>query len=158
VTQDGAREFRTTVGGAKNGGVSIELPFDANEAWGAKTRHHVSGTVNGMKVRGPLTEDAGSYRLILGPAWCRDCGVGPGDEASVVLWAEGPQLEGLAPDLVAALEVDPAALEFWQGLATFYRKAYLKWIDGASRRPEVRKERLRELVRLLKAGKRERQR
>ena len=76
----------------------------------------------------------------------------------MVLWPEGPQAEALPPDLLAALEAAPAAFEFWQGLATFYRKAYLTWINGASRRPALREERLRELVALLKAGKKQRER
>jgi hypothetical protein len=37
-------------------------------------------------------------------------------------------------------------------LAQFYTKAYLKWIDGTSRRPELRAERIAEVVQLLEAG------
>ena len=61
-------------------------------------------------------------------------------------------------DLLVALQAESAALVFWQGLATFYRKAYLTWINGASRHPALRDERLRELVALLNAGKKQRER
>ena len=74
----------------------------------------------------------------------------------VVLAAEGPQRDSLPPDLAAALEAEPEAGAFFDSLATFYRKGYLRWLDGASRRPVVREERIKELVALLKAGKKTR--
>ena len=39
---------------------------------------------------------------------------------------------------------------------TFYRKAYLRWIDGTKRRPDVRARRIAEMVELLEAGRKER--
>lgn len=155
---DNQREFMATLRDGKTGGFDIDLPFDANEAWGAKPVHHIAGTLSDVKVRGPLSYEDGTYRLRLGKAWRRDCPFAPGDEVSAVLWAEGPQADGLPEDLVAALEAEPAAFAFWQGLATFYRKAYLTWINGAFRRPALREERLRELLALLKAGKKQRDR
>ena len=59
----------------------------------------------------------------------------------------------LAPDVAAALEDEPAAGEFFDALAQFYRRAYLRWIDGTKRRPEVRQERIAEMVEFLKAGR-----
>jgi hypothetical protein len=155
---DGSHSFNATLQVGKTGGFDIDLPFDANEAWGVKAPHHIAGTVSGVKMRGPLSMENSTYRLKLGPAWRRDCPLAPGEEVSVVLWPEGPQTDALPPDLLAALEAGPDALAFWQGLATFYRKAYLTWINGASRRPSLREERLRELVALLKAGKKQRER
>jgi hypothetical protein len=155
---DGSHAFNATLRKGKTGGFDIDLPFDANGAWGVKTPHRIAGTVSGVKVRGPLALEDGTYRLKLGPAWRRDCPFAPGDEVSVVLWPEGPQTDGLPPDLLAALQTESAALEFWQGLATFYRKAYLTWINGASRRPALRETRLRELVALLRDGKKQRAR
>jgi hypothetical protein len=151
------RQFRTRIAQGSGGRAWIELPFDPGEAWGAKERHHVTGTINGTPVRGPVEPAEGAWRLALGPAWRRDAGVQPGDEVAVVLQAEGPQREGLPPDLAAALETEPEAGAFFDSLATFYRKGYLRWLDGAKRRPEVREERVRELVALLKAGKKSRE-
>jgi hypothetical protein len=55
---------------------------------------------------------------------------------TVVLEAEGPQNADLAPDLAAAFESSPEAAAFFASLATFYRKGYLRWIDGASADPK----------------------
>lgn len=152
----GSRQFEGRVAAGPAGRAYVELPFDPDEAWGAKQRHHVSGSVNGVNVRGPLAPEGGAWRLMLGPAWRRDCGIGPGDAVTVVLAPEGPQRETLPADLAAALEAEPEARAFFDSLATFYRKGYLRWLDGAARRPAVRAERVRELVALLRAGRKSR--
>ena len=74
----------------------------------------------------------------------------------MVLEPEGPQRDDLAPDIVAALDAEPEAGEFFDSLAQFYRRAYLRWIDATKRRPDVRAERIAEMVELLQAGRKER--
>jgi uncharacterized protein YdeI (YjbR/CyaY-like superfamily) len=54
---------------------------------------------------------------------------------------------------VAALAAEPDAATFFDSLATFYRKNYLRWIDATKRSPEARAERIAELVDLMKAGR-----
>src|SRR6185436_4140494 len=130
--------------------------FDPDDAWGAKQRHHVSGTMDGLKIRGPLATVDGQPALLLPAGWLRDCPLEPGRIVEVRLAPEGPQLDGLDPDIAAALTASPVARAFFESLAQFYRKAYLKWLDGAARRPEVRAERVREFVALLQDGKKER--
>jgi len=41
-------------------------------------------------------------------------------------------------DIAAALAANPAAGAFFDTLAHFYRKSYLRWIDAATRPPDVR--------------------
>lgn len=150
------KAFRATIEGTENGRVYVVLPFDPAEVWGARPRHHVTGTINGCGVRGALVEFARGYFLPLGPAWRRDAGVRLSDEVSVVLTAEGPQREALAPDIAAALAAEPEAAAFFDSLATFYRKGYLRWIDATKRRPDLRAARIAEMIQLLKAGRKQR--
>jgi len=96
------------------------------------------------------------FVLPLGPAWRRDTGVGPGDEVEVTLSLEGPQRDDLAPDLATALEAAPEAAQFWDTIAQFYRKAYLRWIDATKQRPDERKWRIVEVVKQLRAGHKQR--
>ena len=56
----------------------------------------------------------------------------------------------------AALEASPDAASFFDGIAQFYRNAYLRWIDATKRRPEVRAERIAEVVSLLAGGVKQR--
>ena len=51
---------------------------------------------------------------------------------------------------------DPDAGAFFDSLAQFYRRAYLRWIDATKKRPDVRAERIAEVVRLLEQGQKER--
>src|SRR5439155_9695215 len=106
----------------------IAIPFNPNEVWSVKQRHHVSGSINGCGVRGSLGSDGSQYFLPLGAAWRRDSGVEAGAEVEVVLAPEGPQADTLAADVVAALESEPQARAFFESLATFYRNSYLRWI------------------------------
>ena len=152
----GARKFKATLQPGLRGGVFIDVPFDPDEAWGDKATHHITGRINGCDVRGPLTREEDSWRLQLGPAWLRDRPVASGAEVDVVLSPEGPQRDSLAPDLAEALEQHPTAGAFWDSLATFYRTTYLRWLDGAARRPAVRKERVEEWIALLTAGRKTR--
>jgi uncharacterized protein YdeI (YjbR/CyaY-like superfamily) len=109
-------------------------------------------------VRGALAESQRGYLLLLGAAYRRDAGLHVGDAVAVVLAIEGPQRDGLAADLAAALEAEPEAGRFFDALATFYRKGYLRWVDATQRRPDVRAARIAELVELLKAGHKQRPR
>jgi hypothetical protein len=151
-----SRTFTVVVERDAQGRTIVQLPFDPAEAWGARARYHVTGTVGERRVRGPLTVEGASARLVLGPAWCRDAGLADGASVPVVLRPEGPQQETLAPDLAEALAARPEAREFFDSLATFYRKAYLRWVDATKRRPDVRAARIAELVELLAAGRKQR--
>ena len=80
-----------------------------------------------------------------------------GAEVIVELAPEGPQRADLADDLAAALAANPAAGAFFDTLAQFYRKAYLRYID-ATTRPDLRASRIAEVVGLLADGIKERPR
>jgi hypothetical protein len=150
------QRFTATI--ARSGNHSqIVLPFDPNEIWGARERHHVTGTVAGHRVRGPLSYHDERAVLPLGAAWRRQAGLADGMTVEVELEPEGPQLDALPEDVALALEAAPQAKAFFVALATFYRTTYLKWIAGA-RKPEARQARIAELVALLQAGKKQRER
>ena len=143
---------------AANGrsGVLVRIPFDPDEAWGKKIVHHVGGKIGPCEARGPLTRDDAGFGLRLGPAWVRGSWVRPGDKVNVTLWPEGPQRDELAPDFAAALDAAPKAGAFFDSLAQFYRNAFLRWIDATKRRPDERARRIKETIKLLRAGKKER--
>jgi hypothetical protein len=155
---DRSRCFTATVLGDPKKRVVVPLPFEPDDAWGPKPAHPVAGSVNGVRVRAVVEVVDDGWGIVLGPAWRRDFGIAPGDEVEVILSPEGPQREDLAEDIAAALAAEPEAGAFFDGLAQFYRRAYLRWIDATKRRPEVRAERIAAVVDLLKAGIKERPR
>jgi hypothetical protein len=152
------QRFGTHVATGPGGRAVIAVPFDPDQAWGAKAQHPVSGTINGQRVRGTIAAGDGGWVFTLTPMWMRDAGVAADDDVIVELAPEGPQRGDLADDISAALEANPAAGAFFDTLAQFYRKAYLRWIDATTRRPELRAARIAEVVDLLAAGIKQRPR
>ncbi len=152
------QRFGAHVAAGSRGRAVIAVPFDPDEAWGGKVEHPVAGTVNGRRVRGTITPGGHGWAFTLTPMWMRDAGVAVGDDVIVELAPEGPQRGDLADDICAALEANPAAAAFFDTLAQFYRKAYLRWIDATTRRPDLRAARIAEVVDLLAAGIKQRPR
>jgi hypothetical protein len=151
-------QFTTMAVTDPKGRIVVPVPLDPDEAWGPKVAHRVTGTVNGMKWRGVIAEIGDGRGIVLGAAWRRDCGIVSGDTVTVHIRPEGPQRPDLAPDVMEALTAEPEAAIFFDALAQFYRRAYLRWIDATKRRPDERAARIAEVVRLCKAGVKERPR
>jgi len=152
------QRFSAHVAPGPRGRAVVTVPFDPDEAWGAKAEHPVGGTINGKQVRGTLTPAGGGWAFTVTPLWLRDAGVAAGADVLVELAPEGPQRRDLADDIGAALEASPAAAAFFDTLAQFYRKAYLRYIDATTRRPDLRAARIAEVVDLLAAGIKQRPR
>lgn len=154
IHESNAQHFTATITKSGNKAM-IVLPFDPNQVWATKEQHHITGSVNGYTVRGPLGFDGTQYYVSLGVAWRRDNGLDGATSVEVVLAPEGPQSSTMASDIVVALDAEPQARTYFEGLATFYRKNYVRWIEGA-KRPATRSARIAEMIRLLKDGQKER--
>ena len=112
----------------------------------------MGGTIDGRQFRGTVSPADSGWAFTVSPPWMRDTGLAAGHEVIVELAPEGPQRGDLAEDISAALAANPAAAAFFDTLAQFYRKAYLRWIDATTRRPDLRAARIAEVVDLLAAG------
>ncbi len=152
------QRFSARIAADPRGHAVIVIPFDPDDAWGAKAVHHVNGTVNGCRVRVTIAPGDSGWAFTLNPASMRHAGIAAGSEAIVELAPEGPQRGDLADDISAALEANPAAGAFFDTLAQFYRKAYLRYIDATTRRPGLRAARIAEVTGLLADGVKERPR
>ncbi len=150
------QRFTGTITTGPRGRVYLPVPFDPDEVWTPKDTHHITGTLNGRKVRGPLRRFGPDLGIGLGEAWRRDNGIEAGDQVDAELMPEGPQQQDLADDIVTALAASPKAREFFDSLATFYRKGYLRWINATTRRPDVRAARIAEMITLLEQGTKQR--
>jgi Bacteriocin-protection, YdeI or OmpD-Associated/Domain of unknown function (DUF1905) len=153
-----SRRFRVLITPDARGNGVIAVPFDPDEAWGTKAVHHVNGTVDHCRVRVTLAPGDGGWAFTMNPARMHGAGVAVGSEVTVELAPEGPQRADLADDIAAALAANPAAGAFFDTLAQFYRKGYLRYIEATTRRPDLRAARIAEVVGLLAAGIKERPR
>jgi hypothetical protein len=154
----GSQRFRAVIAAGPRNSAVVTMPFDPDEAWGAKADHPVSGTIGGCRIRTRLVPADRGWVLLLTPKRLISMGIAIGDEVTVELAPEGPQRGDLADDVANALAANPAAGAFFDTLAQFYRKAYLRWIDATTRRPDLRAARIAEVVGLLAAGVKERPR
>ena len=152
------KRYRATLALDSRKRLYLPVPFDPDVEWGAKPRHHVRGQLGPLKTRGALERFDGGWGLRLNPKSHVACELDAGDTVDVELWPEGPQVEDQPPDILLALAAEPAARDAFQGLATFYRKGWLRWIDATQRRPHERARRIAEMVEVLKAGGKERRR
>jgi Bacteriocin-protection, YdeI or OmpD-Associated len=152
------RRFSVIVTVDAKGRVHVPVPLDPDDAWGPKPRHHVTGTLAGCGLRAVIESTDGGHEIVLGPAWHRAGRADTDAPVEVVLTPEGPQRDDLAPDIAAALDAAPDAAAFFDSLAQFYRRAYLRWIDATKRHPEQRPLRIAEVIGLLRDGKKERPR
>jgi hypothetical protein len=152
------QKFRVRVTADSRGHAVITLPFDPDAVWGAKAVHHVNGTVNGCRVRPTVAPGGTGWAFTLNASRMLHTGVTIGGDTDVELAPEGPQRADLSADLAAVLAANPAAGAFFDTLAQFYRKAYLRYIDATTRRPDVRAARIEEVVGLLADGVKERPR
>jgi hypothetical protein len=79
------------------------------------------------------------------------------DRGEKEAWREAPpkpkQAIAVPQDMSAALAADPAAAQFWDGLAPSHRYEYLQWITEA-KRDETRVKRLNQAIEWLAEGKR----
>ncbi len=104
----GPREFTATLADDGRGRAFVAVPFDPDEVWAVKPRHHVTGSVNGFRVRGVIETRDGRRGFSIGAAWLRDRrDVAIGDTVAVVLAPEGPQRDELDDDVAAALDGEP---------------------------------------------------
>jgi hypothetical protein len=134
--------------------IFIKIPFSPSEVWGKMPRYSVSGTINGISVRGTLGALGKNYFLRLGAAWMKHSGIELGENVSVRLLLESPQEDKVALDIAKALSENKKAKQIFDGLPVGKRKNFITWIESA-KREETRVRRINEMIRLLEAGKRE---
>src|SRR5215470_6686111 len=91
-----AERFRAEITANSRGHAVITIPFDPDEAWGAKAVHHVSGTVNGCRVRVTIAPGDSGWAFTLNPARMRHMGIAAVCDVIVELAPEGPQRADLA--------------------------------------------------------------
>jgi len=66
----------------------VEIPFLPREVWGAQPRYHVTGTINGLAVKGTLGALGQAYFLRLSAKWIGDSGIEIGEQVNVQLALE----------------------------------------------------------------------
>jgi len=146
--------FRTTLLTNGKTATGIEVPPEVVEALGAGKRPAVTVTINGgHSYRSTVAVMGGKYLLPVSAENRTAAGLTAGDEIDVELVLdEAPREVEVPDDLTAALDAEPAARAFFDGLSYSNRRRLVLAIEGA-KAEETRRRRIAKTVENLAAGK-----
>lgn len=149
-----AQVFDTVLRKSERERVHIEIPFVPGEVWGEQPRYSVSGRLNGTSFHGTLEMSDGMYFLPVDKTLQAKASLKVGDAVIVTIKRAKPQEAKLPEALAAALEQNPTARAFFDGLTVFERNVYVEWVAEA--RGAARNERIQTTVEKLTAGQKQR--
>ena len=146
--------FRTVLSLENRQATGIHVPVAAVEALGGGKRPAVVATVNGYTYRATVMGYDPADPLMPFTAEHRAAsGLQAGDEVEVELVLDTePRDVDIPDDLAAALEAEPAAKAFFEGLSNSNKKVHTLAIADA-KTPETRARRIEKSIALLREGR-----
>ena len=145
--------FRTTIVQSGKNTTGIQVPDEVVEALGSGKRPAVKVTVNGYSYRSTVASMSGVFMVSLSAEHRAGAGVGGGDEVEVDLELDSaPREVTVPPELVAALDAEPAARATFDGLSYSNKSWHVLQVTGA-KTEETRQRRIAKSVDALKQGR-----
>jgi hypothetical protein len=145
--------FRTTIVQSGKNTTGIQVPDEVVEALGSGKRPAVKVTVNGYSYRSTVASMSGVFMVSLSAEHRAGAGVGGGDEVEVDLELDSaPREVTVPPELVAALDAEPAARATFDGLSYSNKSWHVLQVTGA-KSEETRQRRIARSVDALKQGR-----
>ncbi|MEV8375079.1 YdeI/OmpD-associated family protein [Kribbella sp. NPDC056861] len=143
--------FTTKLEGTTKTG--IEIPVEVIEALGKGKKPAVVLTVNGYTYRTTVAVMGGRYLVPLSAAHREASGMAAGDELEVeIALDEQPREVTVPADFAAALDAEPKARAFFDGLSYTQRRWFVLGIEEA-KKPETRANRIVKAVERLASGR-----
>lgn len=144
-------KFTTTIAGTTVTG--IEVPAEVIEALGQGKKPPVVITLNGYTYRNTVAVMGGRYMVALSVKHREAAGVAGGDELEVEIALDDQPREVEVPaDFAAALDAEPKARAFFDGLSYSQRSWFVLGIEEA-KKPETRANRITKAVERLASGR-----
>lgn len=144
--------FETTI--AANGhNTGIEVPPEIIEKLAAGRRPAVLVDVNGYQYRNTIGVMGGRHLISVSAAIRKETGLKGGDPVTVRLSVAGaPRAIEVPPALAEALDEDPEAKAFFEGLSDSLQRYHVDNVNGA-KTDETRARRVAKSISLFRAGK-----
>ncbi len=131
----------------------IQVPNEIVEKLGSGKHPQVKVTINGFTYRSSVASMSGVFMLPISGDRRERAGVAAGDEVEVEIEVDNePREVELPTDFATALEGNPAAKKFFDGLS-YSRKSGLVLPIEQTKNPETRQRRIEKAISLLEAGK-----
>jgi Bacteriocin-protection, YdeI or OmpD-Associated/Domain of unknown function (DUF1905) len=145
--------FRTTLELGGKTATGFRVPADVVEALGKGKRPPVLVTINGYTYRNTVAVYGDAYMLGVAAEHRAATGIKAGDEIEVDLELDSAPREVEVPaDFAAALDADPDAKRFYEGLSYSNKRRFTLSIEDA-KSEETRKRRIEKSVSQLREGR-----
>ena len=141
-----AHAVRAMIQGTGKTAAGIQVPDEIVEGLGAGRKPPVRVTINGHTYRSSVAFMGGVFMVGVTNEFRRTSGVAPGDEVDVDIELDTePREVVVPPDLAAALDGDPEARAFFDGLSYSNKRRIVEPIADA-KAPETRQRRIEKSV------------
>jgi hypothetical protein len=132
----------------------FHTPFKIMDEFGKKGRFPVILDISAKTYRTSVfPEQDGTGFVLFNKIMQNETGLKAGDRVEVTLTLDpAPRVIEIPPDLHTAIQENPTATTFWDGLSISNCKVYINWVDGA-KREETRVQRIKKTVENLAEGK-----
>jgi hypothetical protein len=146
-------KFRAELQRAGGNATGFEVPQEIVDGLGGGGHPKVVATVNGYEFRSSIAKMGGSYWLGVSAERREAAGVAGGDVLDVNVELDTAERTVSVPeDLAAALERNPAAKSFWDGLSFSNKQWHVLQVEGA-KTAETRARRVAKSVEMLAGGR-----
>ena len=145
--------FRTTLEQGGKTATGIRVPPEVVEALGAGRRPAVRVTINGHTYRSTVAVMGGAFMVGVSAENRAAARVSGGDEIDVDLELDvAPRVLTVPDDFAVALDAEPAARRFFDGLSYSNRQWHVLSVEGA-KTAETRQRRIVKSVEMLREGR-----
>ena len=158
TSKDGATasppaKFRAVIELGGKTATGIRVPPEVVQSLGAGKRPPVRVTIKGTTYRSSVAVIGGQYMVGVSAEVRERAGVAAGDEVDVDIELDTqPREVSVPPDFAAALDRDPAARQFFDGLSYSNKRRFVMPIEDA-KTPETRQRRIEKTISKLREGK-----
>jgi hypothetical protein len=146
-------KFRTTILQSGKTATGIEVPEEVVTALGSGRKPAVLATIGGHTYRSTIATMGGRFMLPVSAENRTAAGVAGGDEVDVDLELDTePRTIDVPADFAAALDAEPAARKFFDGLSYSQQGWFVLGVEGA-KKAETRQRRIEAAVTRLREGR-----
>jgi Domain of unknown function (DUF1905)/Bacteriocin-protection, YdeI or OmpD-Associated len=145
--------FRATIQQTGKTACGIEVPEAVITALGGSKRPAVTVTLDGYTYRSTVAPMGGGWWVGVNADHREASGLKAGDEVQVTLELDtAPRVLEVPPELAAALDADPQAKAFFDGLSYSNRSVFTLSVEGTSN-PETKARRVEKAIGLMREGR-----
>lgn len=145
--------LRVTLQLAGKTATGFEVPEHVVTSLGAGKRPPVRVTINGYSYRNTVAPMGGRFVIGVAAEHRAKAGVAAGDEVDVDLELDtAPRQVSVPPDFAEALDAEPDARKFFDGLSYSNQRWHVESVEGA-KTFETRQRRITKSVTMLREGR-----